>query len=441
MASELIIRGGTILTMDPDWHVQAGDVVCRDGRLAQVGGTAVPAEREYQILDAEGAIVLPGLVQSHVHTCQTLARGRADELPLLPWLERVVWPYEAALSRDDVAAAARLACVELLRGGTTAIQDMGTVRHTEAIFEVARDAGLRAVIGKAMMDAGDRVPAGLRETTRASLDESLALCATWHGGEDGRLRYAFAPRFVLSCSDGLLREVAAEARRAGARIHTHASENRDELAAVRQSRGDDNVAYLHAVGLSGPDVGLAHCIWLEERERELLAQTGTHVLHCPSSNLKLASGIAPVPEFLDAGVPVSLGADGAPCNNNLDAFVEMRLAALIHKPRVGPTAMPARQVVKMATLGGARALGLEDEIGSLEPGKRADVIVVDASGAHVVPAESPYSALVHACRASDVRHVVVDGRVVVRDRELMTIDERRAVADATARARRIFDRL
>src|SRR5215471_6709513 len=217
--TEIVIRGGTILTLDDGWHIANGDVLTRDGRLVQVGGDAVPTGREYDILDAEGAIVMPGLVQSHIHTCQTLARGRADDLALLDWLKKVVWPYEAALDRDDVAAAARLACAELLLGGTTSIQDMGTVRHTDVIFEVARDAGLRATIGKAMMDTGDGVPAQLREPTRAALDDSETLCRTWHGAAGGRLRYAYAPRFVLSCTEALLREVASAARALGARIH------------------------------------------------------------------------------------------------------------------------------------------------------------------------------------------------------------------------------
>jgi cytosine/adenosine deaminase-related metal-dependent hydrolase len=401
----------------------------------------VPQTRDYQMLDCEGCVVLPGFVQTHVHTCQTLARGRADDLALLDWLKQVVWPYEAALGRDDVAAATRLAAAELLLGGTTTIQDMGTVRHTDAVFDVLRAAGLRAFAGKAMMDDGDGVPAGLRETTRASLGESDQLCAAWHGAEGGRLRYAYAPRFVLSCTEELLRGVVDAARRAGARIHTHASENRDELAAVKRARGADNVAYLHGLGMTGPDVGLAHCVWLEPDERRIMAETGTRLLHCPSSNLKLASGVAPIPELLDGGVQVSLGADGAPCNNNLDAFVEMRLAALIHKPRGGPRAMPASQIVKLATLEGARALGLDAEIGSLEVGKRADVIAVDLGGPHVAPTDSPYSALVYSCHAGDVRHVAVDGRAVVISKALQTLDAARAVADGRERARRIFSRL
>jgi cytosine/adenosine deaminase-related metal-dependent hydrolase len=440
--SELILRGGTIVSVNPASDVLVGDVHCKDGLLVQVGGAAKPTGRDCAILDAEGSIVMPGLVQSHVHMCQTLARGRADDLPLLPWLEQVVWPYEAALDADDVAAAARLACVELLLGGTTAILDMGTVRHTDALFEVARDAGLRATIGKAMMDATDAGhPPGLAETADASLAEAARLCDAWHGEAGGRLRYAYAPRFALSCTDGLLREAAREARRRGARLHTHSSENRDEIALVEARRGAPNIEYLHSVGLTGPDVGLAHCVWLSDAERALLARTGTHVLHCPSSNLKLGSGIALVPELLAQGIELSLGADGAPCNNNLDGFLELRLAALIHKPRAGADAMRAHEVVRLATLGGARALGLGDELGSLEVGKRADVIAVDARGAHVEPTENPYAAIVYACRGTDVRHVVIDGRAVVRDRCLLTLDPDAAVRDARRRAHRIFGRL
>ena len=202
-----------------------------------------------------------------------------------------------------------------------------------------------------------------------------------------------------------------------------------------------NIAYLKKVGLTGPDVGLAHCVWLADEEIDTLVSSQTNVLHCPSSNLKLASGFAPVPELLAKGARLSLGADGAPCNNNLDAFLEMRLAALIHKPRCGPTSMPASTVIEMATMGGARALGLEKEIGSLEVGKRADVIVVERSVAHVVPTVDPLSAIVYGCRGTDVRDVAVDGRLVVRNRKLLTLDEVAVISVARERADRLFSRL
>jgi 5-methylthioadenosine/S-adenosylhomocysteine deaminase len=440
--SEVILRGGTIITVDDDFSITTGDVASVDGSLVQVGGDYTPQTDDYSIIDAEGCLVMPGLVQSHVHMCQTLARGRADNMELLDWLHKVVWPYEGALTREDLAASANLSCLELLQSGTTAILDMGTVHHSDALFEAAQASGLRATIGKAMMDEDDpAIPPGLREGTKESLDESQRLCNEWHGRSGDRLRYGYAPRFALSCTDELMQESVRLARLSGARLHTHTSENRSEIAEVKRRKGMDNLSFLHKMGFTGDDVCLAHCVWLNDTERQILADTGTHVLHCPSSNMKLASGYAEIPELLDAGIKVSLGADGAPCNNTLDAFVEMRLAALMHKPRVGAKAMPASQVLKLATRGGAAALGLEDRIGSLEVGKRADVIAVDVTGAHCIPMSNPYSTIVYSAQSSDVTHVVVDGKVLIRDKEILTLDKAKTLRDAQSHAEKLFARL
>jgi 5-methylthioadenosine/S-adenosylhomocysteine deaminase len=436
---ELVFRGGTILTIDPAHRVLAGDVACLGGAIVQVGGDYTPRSRDYTVVDCAGCIVMPGLVQAHVHTCQTLARGRADDMELLDWLRTVVWPYEAALDEAALTASAELAMAELLTGGTTAILDMATVHHTDAVFAAAERSGIRATIGKAMMDLPDpQIPPGLRETTRASLDESAALIRRWHGAAAGRLRYAYAPRFVLSCTDELLREVAHEAPARGVRIHTHASENRGEVALVRQRFGKDNIVVLDELGLLGAHCCVAHCVHLSAEERRLLAARGAHVCHCPSSNLKLASGICEVPELIAAGVSVAIGADGAPCNNNLDALLELRLTALLHKPRSGPRALPAPEVVRMATLGGAAALGLADQIGSLEVGKRGDVIAVDVTALHTVPTAGPWSAIAYAARSSDVRHVAVDGAIVVRDSALHTLELPRVRDRARSAAAQLF---
>jgi 5-methylthioadenosine/S-adenosylhomocysteine deaminase len=288
------------------------------------------------------------------------------------------------------------------------------------------------------MDTGQGLPAGLRESTRESIDESVRLAKAWHGAARGRLRYALGPRFALSCSDELLRAVAARARELGVRVHTHASESSAECDAVRQRTGQDNVAYLHSLGLTGPHCTFAHCVWLTSDEQRILRETGTVVCHCPSSNLKLASGIAKIPELLEDGVHVCLGADAAPCNNNLDLFLEMRLAALIHKPRAGALAMRPQAVLEMATLGGARALGLEAELGSIEPGKRADLTVLDLRSPHAMPAgDDVVAAIVYSASSADVRHVVIDGRVVMRDRELLTLDLPGVLAAAAEQARRL----
>jgi cytosine/adenosine deaminase-related metal-dependent hydrolase len=437
--SELILRGGTILTIDPQHRVVAGDVASVDGVLVHVGGDYTPQTRDYQIIDCAGCIVMPGLVQAHVHTCQTLARGRADDMELLDWLRTVIWPYEGKLDEAAATASGELACAELLLGGTTAILDMGTVHHTDHIFAAAERSGIRATIGKAMMDADDpHIPAGLRESTQSSLDASAKLIERWHGAAENRLRYAYAPRFVLSCTDELLREVGVQAKAKGVRIHTHASENHGEIALVRARFGKDNIVALDDLGLLGDHTCIAHCVHLSAEEKRLLAARGAHVCHCPSSNLKLASGICPVPELIAAGVAVAIGADGAPCNNNLDGFLELRLAALLHKHRSGPRTLPAPEVVRMATMGGAAALGLADSIGSLEVGKRADVIAVDITALHTVPTGSPWSAIAYAAQACDVRHVTVDGRVVVRDRALQTLDVGVVRDRARAAAHRLF---
>lgn len=424
-----LIRNLSIVTVDDDNTISYGDLLIDGERFASVGGSYEGAADT--VIDGRGLVALPGLVQTHIHLCQTLFRSLADDVALLDWLQRFIWPLEAAHTPDTLYASAALGAAELLKGGTTAILDMATVRHTDAEFEACRDLGIRATVGKVLMDHG-RVTELLREPTDAALDESVQLLERWHGREGGRLRYAFAPRFAVSCTDALLREVVELAQRYNVRIHTHASENADEVAIVEAEHGLRNVAYLDNIGMSGPHVCLAHCVHVDDHEIDLLARTKTHVLHCPSSNCKLASGIAPIPLMQGRGVSVSLGADGAPCNNNLDMFGEMRLAALIHKPRFGPQALPAYEILRMATRGGAAALGLADEIGSIQVGKQADLLLLDLGSAHVQPESDGtlISRIVYAARGSDVRHVWVGGRHVVRNGALQTDDEAHIVVRA-----------
>ncbi|WP_375767190.1 5'-deoxyadenosine deaminase [Archangium gephyra] len=440
---DLLLTNGTVVTMNREREVLAeADVLIQDGRIARVGRNIRTRGGGLRVLDVTGKVVLPGFIHGHLHACQTLFRNRADGLELLDWLRERIWPFEAAHDADSMRVSADLTFAELIRSGATAALDMGSVRHYDAVFESARDCGFRLTGGKAMMDAPG-VPMGLHESTEASLAESLALLERWHGSHGGRLRYAFAPRFVLSCTEKLMREVGRLAREKGVRIHTHASENRSEIEVVRELSGQDNVAWFHELGLTGPHVTLAHCVWVTEEEQRLLRDTRTVVCHCPSSNLKLASGIAPVPELLDAGVSLCLGADGAPCNNNLDMFMEMRLAALMHKPRVGPRGMPPERVLEMATLGGARAIGMEAELGSLEEGKRADVTVVDLAGLHSTPADprDVLSPLVYAARSSDVVHVLIDGKPVLKDRALLTLDAASVASNARQHSARIAARV
>jgi len=433
-AKPLLLKGARVVTMDAQRRIVDSDVVVRDGRIAAVGRKGGRADGA-TVIDCTGLVLIPGLVQAHIHLCQTLFRGLADDLALEAWLAKRIWPLEAAHTEESVYWSAMLGAAELLLGGTTAILDMETVRHTGAAFEALESIGLRATAGKCLMDAASN-PASLREPTERALQESADLCAKWHGAAEGRLRYCFAPRFAPSCTGPLLRAASDLAERAGAVIHTHAAETPVELQIVKQETGYDELEYLDSVGISGPRAALAHCVWVDKEGIARLARQRTNVVHCPSSNLKLGSGVAPIPEMLAAGCRVGLGADGAPCNNRLDGFTEMRLAALIQKPRLGPEALPAAQALELATLGGARALGLETEIGSIEVGKRADVVVLDLEGVHTQPAEADLiSRIVYSARASDVRHVLVDGRLVVKDGVLRTakVEEIRRAANAQAR--------
>jgi 5-methylthioadenosine/S-adenosylhomocysteine deaminase len=325
-----------------------------------------------------------------------------------------------------------LAATELLSTGTTTVLTMETVHDTDVVFETLAAVGMRAVVGKCMMDSDDQVPARLRERTSASIDESLALKKRWDGAAGGRLTAAFAPRFAVSCSRELLEAVANLSAREQAIVHTHASESRDEVEVVRRlSGGYSNLEYLAETGLATPRLCTAHCVWVTEAEQALLAERDVKVLHCPGSNLKLGSGIAPVAELRARGVSVSLGADGAACNNRLDMFEEMRLAATLQAIRRAPGAVTARDALWMATREGARALGMDADIGSLEIGKRADLILVERDRPHLAPDRDPWSTLVYAARGTDVRMTMVDGEILVQDFAPARLDP----ADVAAEAR------
>ncbi len=435
----VLLQGGTVVTVNATDSVFVGDVLIEDGRIKALGPTGtVNADPGTRVVDVRGDIVCPGFVQAHIHLCQVLFRGICEDRALLPWLQERIWPLEKAHDAASLRASARLGIAELLLGGTTAILDMGTVEHTEELFRAADELGLRYVGGKAMMDREN--PAGLNESTEAALSSSNALADRFHNTANGRLRYAYAPRFILSCTDELLRGTAREARARGCIVHTHASENPGEIVAVREATGVDNIVALHQRDISGPDVVLAHCVLLSDDEREVLRTTKTAVVHCPSANYKLGGGTAPVPSLLADGVTVGLGADGAPCNNRLSAFSEMRLASLLQKPLHGADALPARTALRMATMGSAQALGLDHEVGSLEVGKRADVIVVGRQRPHLRPRVDALTTLVFAAEAGDVTHVFVDGRQLVRDRRLVGVDLDRVLDDADSQLAAVLGR-
>ena len=415
-----MILSGTVVA-DASTIIEDGSVVVDGSRVEAVGERAEIEEaypgherREYDVL-------APGMVGGHIHSVQSLGRGIADDTELLDWLFDFILPMEATLSADEMEVAAKLGYLELIESGTTTAVDHLSVAHADRAFEAAGEMGLRGVLGKVLMDR--RSPDGLIEDTDRALDESERLIEEFHGAFDDRIRYAVTPRFAVSCSEDCLRGARELAdRHEGVRIHTHASENRSEIETVEADTGMRNIHWLDEVGLTGEDVVLAHCVWTDESEREVLAETGTHVTHCPSSNMKLASGIAPVWDYLDRGINVALGNDGPPCNNTLDPFTEMRQASLLQKvERLDPTATPAADVFEMATINGAKAAGFE-RVGALREGWKADVIGLRTDLTRATPLHDVLSHLVFAAHGDDVVFTMVDGNVLMDDGEVTVAD-------------------
>jgi cytosine/adenosine deaminase-related metal-dependent hydrolase len=407
------ITGGTVLSMRPGDAPAVRDLFIDGQRIAASAGG--------ETIDASGCYVMPGLVQTHIHLVQTIFRGLAEELALLEWLRDRIWPLEAAHDEASLRATARLGLLDLLTTGTTTVLDMGTTHGGDVIAEELVRSGIRARFGQTMMDGGDGVPEGLRETTEASLDASDRLAKTWDGTGDGRIGYAYAPRFALSCTRELLEAVGDTTKRLGLTIHTHSNENTAERALIEGATGQAPTAYLDSVGLVNERSVIAHGVNLDEREIAILADRGAAITHCPSSNLKLGSGIADVRALRDRGITVGIGADGAACNNRLDGFDELRLAALLAASLHGPGALTAWDILAMGTRDGARALRMDDQIGTLEVGKKADLIVLDPSRL-AGPAGDPATRIVYGGGSRAVRDVIVDGKVVVRNFAPLTLD-------------------
>ncbi|SKC54967.1 5'-deoxyadenosine deaminase [Maledivibacter halophilus] len=429
--STLKITEGTIVTMNKERQIFKGDIFIKDDRIDQIA-PSIGKSGDLEI-DAKGKIIIPGLIQTHVHLTQTLFKGKADDLELLDWLRKRIWPLEGGHTAKTNYISAKLGIAELIKSGTTSIIDMETVNHTESALNAIEESGFRAIIGKCMMDYGVGVPKTLMEDTNESINESVRLLKKWHKSANGRIQYAFAPRFVVSCTEELLIRVRDLSKEYGVMVHTHASENRKEIELVERDRGMRNIKYLHKLGMTGEDLILSHCVWLDDEEMKILADTGTKIAHCPNSNLKLASGIAKIPELLELGANVSIAIDGAPCNNNLDIFREMRSAALIQKARLlNPTAMPAEKVFELATINGAKAMGMENELGSLEVGKKADITIVDLNDISNAPHEGSniISQLVYSASGHNVETTIIDGKIVMRNRELLTLNERSIIDDA-----------
>jgi 5-methylthioadenosine/S-adenosylhomocysteine deaminase len=434
-----LVRDGIVLTVDSAMTTyRDGAVLIEGDTILDVGPTARLAD-EYSFdrtVDASDRIVLPGFVDAHLHS--GFIRGLAEDMPVFEWLTEHVDPTHEALTREEARVGYELCYAEMARAGVTTALDM--YRFMDEAADVAVDYGVRVVLAPYVANAAGY---DYFET----LADNRRVVRERHGDGDDRVRVWFGLEHLTYCTEEAYYRVAEYAEEFDTGIHTHGEESREMAERLTAEHGMRPVELLHERGILGDKTVLAHCVWLTDEEIRLLAETNTGVAHCPASNMKLASGVAPVPELLAAGVPVGLGGDGIKENNRIDLIQEMKLAALLQKvDRLDATVMPAERVLRMATIEGARALGLADRIGSLEAGKRADLITVDAKTLHASPLlagpdyDNVVANLVHAAQAADVRDVFVDGTAVVRDGEFLPADEAAIVDRHTRAARQLLAR-
>ena len=426
--ADLIVTGGAVVTMNAERRIiEDGAVAVKGDAIVAVGPRAA-VEAKYsgaQTIDAKGKLVLPGLINGHTHVPMALLRGLKDDVTLEEWLTKAIFPAEAKnVNEEFVRWGSRLAAAEQIRGGVTTFVDM--YYFEDAIAEETKVAGMRGVLGETFLD----FPAPDNKSNAAMLDYTEKFLKRWQG--DPLIHAAVAPHSMYLCSPKTLQDAAALARKYNAAILIHVAETKKELGDSREKNGTTPVQYLDRLGILGPDVVAAHCIWVDAADRKILAQRQVGCVHNPSSNMMLASGVAPVIEERAAGIAVGLATDGpAGSNNDLDLMEEMDLAAKLQKvTKMDPRALGAKAVVEMATIEGARALHMEKEIGSLETGKKADIIVIGLDAPNAVPMYDVYSQLAYALKGSDVETVIIGGRAVMRDRKLLTLDEPAILAKA-----------
>ena len=413
---DIVIKNGTILTMDQENSVYENGILGVTGdTISFLGTDGIAQAEETKVIDAHGGLVLPGLINGHTHAAMSLFRGLADDLPLMDWLNHYIFPVESRMDADFVYTGTLLSCAEMIMSGTTTFCDMYLFEKEAA--RAAHLAGMRCIVGEVLYDFNSPnygpVEKGLQYTEE--------LIRTWH--DDPLVSVAVEPHSLFTCTPDLLVACNDIARRHDVPIITHVAETLSEIKEVREKYGKTPIEHLESLGILGPHFIADHCVHLEEQDMELMHQNRVKVIHNPESNMKLASGVAPVPGMITRGITVGLGTDGCASNNNLDLFTEMDTAAKLHKvQRMDATVMDAVTVLRMATIEGARALGFDQEIGSLETGKKADIIIVDTQKPHLTPLYNPYSHIVYAARGNDVSHSIINGRIVMENRRLLTIE-------------------
>lgn len=410
---DIIIENGFLLTMDPQRDdVHKGSVIIENGLISKVDDSSGLEAKK--VIDASGCVVMPGLINTHGHLAMTLFRGMADDLPLKTWLEENIWPAEAKLTETDIYIGCLLGCIEMIRSGTTAFNDMFFSMNQTA--RAVEQSGLRASLCYGMLDLGDMDKASLE------FKKAVDFFEQWNQGADGRITVMYGPHAPYTCSTDFLLRIIDQSAADNAGIHIHIAETQFEVEQIMKRYGKSPVCYLDSLGLFERPVVAAHCVWLDDKDIDIMAGKQVNVSHNVVSNMKLASGISPVAAMLEKGVAVSLGTDGCASNNTLDMFEEMKTAALLQKvSMLDPTVLPAREVLKMATVNGARALGINS--GMIKEGCNADLILIDMEQAHLNPVYDIPSHLVYSARAADVKTSIVAGKVLMEDRRLCTLSE------------------
>ncbi|WP_414469871.1 amidohydrolase family protein [Methanobacterium sp. ACI-7] len=407
----IIINGVTILGSE----IKKGSVRIENDKIIEVTENNNQKDAD-EIINGEKKVLMPGLVNTHTHLSMSLLRGLADDLPLDTWLNDHIWPVEANLTGDYCYTGALLSCIEMIKSGTTTFNDM--YFFMDDVARAIDETGLRGMLCHGMIDLGDE------EKRKGEFKETMRIIEKCHDTADGRIKVAFGPHAPYTCSEELLRGVREKADKMNLKIHIHVSETEFEIQQVTEAHGARPFEYLNEIGFLGDDVVAAHAVWLSDKEIEIIKEKGVNLSHNPASNMKLASGISPVSKLVDAGVNVSLGTDGAASNNNLDMIEEMKIAALLQKVNTGDsTTLPAEKVFHMATIDGARALGLQDEIGTIEVGKKADLVLLDMAASNLTPFRHPVSHLVYAANGSNVDTVICNGEILMQNKELKVIDE------------------
>jgi cytosine/adenosine deaminase-related metal-dependent hydrolase len=448
----MLFTNATIITMNPTRDIITGGAIAiKDNRIAAVGKTDALL-RQYsgdQVIDVKGKLIIPGLIDTHVHLAQALIRGCADDMALIQWLCERVWVLQGNFTHDDGYVSARLCIAEMLKSGTTTFLE-SMLAHRYGFDGIARavdESGIRACLAGIVMDIGtyatqsSSMHPGMVESRETSLFGVLDMHSKWHGAANDRVHVWFGPRTPGGVSSELYREMSDYAHQRDMGITMHLAEVEADKIFLNEKYGLSPVYYAESVGLLGPKTVLVHMVWLARADIDKLAETRTSVSHNPSSNSKLASGVCKVPQMLASGVNVALGCDGGPSNNDYDLVREMKLAAIIHKAVTNnPLIVPAETVLEMATINGARALGLEQEIGSLEVGKKADLVVIDLNRLHTTPSPNPISSLVYTATGAEVDTVVVDGRIVVEHGQLLTMDENEVMEQAHQHAGALYRR-